>query len=210
MIGILDYGAGNLTSVRLAFGRIGAEARLVTSPEEAIGCDRLVFPGVGSAKSAMDGLVERGFDRLVKEAVGKGLPVLAICVGMQLLLEHDTEDGGVDGLAIIRGRVQRFDFPPEQRVKVPHIGWNAVRFAKPHPVLQGISDGTAFYFVHSYYASPAVPDAIAGITEYAGLEYASALASASVFATQFHPERSGTAGLKLLKNFTEWDGKPCC
>ena len=210
MIGILDYGAGNLTSVRLAFGRIGAEARLVVHPEEAAECDHLVFPGVGSAKSAMDGLVERGFDQLIRETVGKGLPVLAICVGMQLLLEYDTEDGGVSGLGLFRGRVQRFDFPAEQRVKVPHIGWNTVRFPKQHPVLKGIADNTAFYFVHSYYACPVNPAESAGVTEYAGLEFASALATASVFATQFHPERSGASGLKLLKNFTEWDGKPCC
>ncbi|MBR0458350.1 MAG: imidazole glycerol phosphate synthase subunit HisH [Victivallales bacterium] len=210
MIAILDYGAGNLTSVRLAFERLGAGAQVVTKAEEASRADRLIFPGVGSAKSGMEGLCGRGFDRVLREAFAAGKPILAICLGMQMLLERSEEDGGVAGLGLVPGSVVEFAFPAEERVKVPHMGWNAVHVPHPHPVFEGIPDNTAFYFVHSFYAAPTNPQDTAGETEYAGKHFTSAVARGSLIGTQFHPERSGAAGLALLKNFLAWDGKSCC
>ena len=155
MIGILDYGAGNLTSVRLAFGRLGVEASLVRDASEwQSGMTHLVFPGVGSAASGMAGVRERGFDALMRDWLSRGLPALAICLGEQLIFGSSEEDGGVSGLGLVSGRVVPFSFPAESHVKVPHMGWNGVSFPMAHPVLAGLADGEAFYFVHSYYAAP--------------------------------------------------------
>jgi glutamine amidotransferase len=209
MIAILDYGAGNLTSVRLAFERIGGQAEVVTSASRAEKADKIIFPGVGSAASGMAGFCGRGFDRVLRQAVADGKPVLVICLGMQMLFEKSAEDGGVEGLGILPGTVEVFSFPPGQRVKIPHMGWNGVDFTPGHPMLNGINPGEAFYFVHSYYVRPGKPDTTLGRTEYAGFNFTAAAGRGNLFATQFHPERSGTAGLRLLKNFLEWDGTLC-
>lgn len=206
MLVILDYGAGNLTSVRLAFERLGVEAVVASEASAAAGAARLVFPGVGSAGSGMAGVRQRGFDRLLREAHATGTPILGICLGMQLLLEESAEDGGQAGVGLLSGRVVEFAFPAAARVKIPQMGWNAVRQRQRHPLWSGIADDEAFYFVHSYYACPADLAVTAGETEYGGLEFASALASGSLFAVQFHPERSGEAGLRLLRNFVDWSG----
>lgn len=206
MIGILDYGAGNLTSVRLAFERLGADAIVAAAAEDARDCDKIVFPGVGSAGSGMEGFTSRGFDKLLKLKVKQGCPILAICLGMQMLFERSAEDDGVEGLGIFKGEVIPFQFPGENRVKIPHMGWNGVSFPRQHPLFEGIRNGEAFYFVHSYFASPACQQDVAGQTEYAGFQFTSAVAKGSVLATQFHPERSGAAGLKLLRNFIQWEG----
>ncbi len=210
MIAILDYGAGNLTSVRLAFERIGGHAEVVTDAAQAADADKIIFPGVGSAASGLKGFCGRGFDRVLRQAVADGKPVLVICLGMQMLFEKSAEDDGVDALSLLPGTVEPFEFPPEQRVKIPHMGWNGVEFAPGHPLLDGIKSGEAFYFVHSYYVKPGTPDTTIGRTEYAGFEFTSIAGRGSLFATQFHPERSGQAGLRILKNFLDWDGKSCC
>ena len=208
MIAILDYGAGNLTSVRLAFQRLGAEAQVVREAAAMpSGVTHVVFPGVGSAQSGMEGVCARGFDALLKEAVADGTPVLAICLGEQLVFDSSEEDGGVSGLGLVPGRVVKFGFPAEAHVKVPHMGWNGVAFPQPHPVLDGLPSGEAFYFVHSYYAQAARAEDVVGQTEYAGRVFTSMVARGSLFASQCHPERSGEAGLRLLRNFVAWDGR---
>lgn len=205
MVTILDYGAGNLTSVRLAFERLGETPRLISRADEWQG-GRLVFPGVGSAKSGMAGLRARGFDALLRRAAAEGTPILGICLGMQLLLEGSEEDGGVEGLGLIPGRCVRFDPARDPAAKIPHMGWNTLSQA-PHPLWAGIPEGSAFYFVHAYFARPAQPADAAGWTDFCGERFASALRRGSLFATQFHPERSGEAGARLLRNFLSWEGR---
>lgn len=206
MITILDYGAGNLTSVRLAFERIGAETMTVSNADAAPAEGAIVFPGVGSARSGMSAVRERGFDELLKRAFAQGRPLLGICLGMQLLFEHSAEDGGVDGIGLLPGTVERFSFPDQPGLKIPEMGWNAVNFSEPrHPLFAGLASGTPFYFVHSYYCRAAA--AIQGTTEYGGLDFCSAAGTGSLFATQFHPERSGAAGMTLLSNFVRWEGR---
>ncbi|MFA6930729.1 MAG: imidazole glycerol phosphate synthase subunit HisH [Lentisphaeria bacterium] len=210
MLAILDYGAGNLTSVRLAFERLGAAVVVAETAAEADRADRLVFPGVGSAASGMQGIRARGFDGLLRRAATQQRPILGICLGMQLLLDRSAEDGDQEALGLIPGQVVPFQFPAQQRIKIPQMGWNSVCFTSPHPVWQGLDSGEAFYFVHSYYAVPAQAGLTCGQSDYAGLEFTSAVALSSIFATQFHPERSGDCGLQLLKNFLNWDGILAC
>ncbi len=207
MVTILDYGAGNLTSVRLAFERCGVTPHIIASAEEYRG-GRILFPGVGSAGSGMAGVKARGFDRLLRDAVQVGTPVLGICLGMQLLLDASEEDGDVAGLGLIKGRVVAFDQNKDPMAKVPHMGWNTVCI-KGHPLLTGIAQDAAFYFVHSYFVQPQHEDDILGTTDYCGEAFASIIGHGSLVATQFHPERSGAAGAQLLRNFLTWEGTPC-
>ena len=204
MIAILDYDAGNLTSVKLAVEHVGAECRVTRDPEEVYRAEKVIFPGVGAAASCMEHLRFSGMDKAIAAACAGGKPLLAICVGMQLLFAESEEDGGVGCLGILPGRVWRFAFPPEPRVKVPHMGWNAVDFVRPHPVWDGIPAGSEFYFVHSYYVEAAEDADVLGRSEYAGAVFTSAAARGNFAACQFHPEKSGEAGLRLLKNFAEW------
>ena len=210
MIAILDYGAGNLTSVRLAFQYIGANAVVTSDSGIADSADKIVFPGVGSAGSGMAGLRNSGLDRALLDACRKGKPVLSICLGMQMLLGCSEEDGGVAGLGLIPGSVRLFRFPSDRRVKIPHMGWNTLHQEIRHPLFRGIPEGEAFYFVHSYYALPEKTEDCIGTTEYSDFRFASVIGRKNLFATQFHPERSGEAGLQLLKNFAGWDGEVCC
>ena len=192
MIAILDYGAGNLTSVRLAFAAVGADATVTSDPAVAAKADKVVFPGVGAAKRAMENLRRLGLDRAVRDAVSADKPFLGICLGMQILFERSEEDGGVDCLGILPGRVRRF--PAVPGVKVPEIGWNQVAAAgEPN-----LADGE-FYFVHSYYAEKG-PYTV-GVTEYAGVSFTSAVRRGRLVAYQFHPEKSGRLGLALLREF---------
>ena len=203
MVTILDYGAGNLTSVCLAFERLGETPRLIARGDEWQG-GRVVFPGVGSARSGMEGVCARGFDDVLRRAAAHGVPVLGICLGMQLLLESSEEDGGVAGLGLVPGRCVRFDPARDPMAKIPHMGWNTVRQVPPaHPLFAGVPDEAAFYFVHSYHAAPGTP-AAAGLTDYCGLAFPSVLAQGTLFATQFHPERSGETGARILRNFLAW------
>lgn len=205
MIAIVDYRAGNLTSVRLALAGLGVPAIIATSPEEVLQAERVVFPGVGAAGAAMRTLEERGLGAALREAVARGTPFLGICLGMQILFERSEEDGGTAALAVLRGRVARFQ-PGTSGDKVPHMGWNQVRFRRTHPVFAGIEDESEFYFVHSYYPAPAVPDDVLATTGYAGVTFASVVARDNLVATQFHPEKSGRLGLRVLENFCRWDG----
>ena len=184
MIAIVDYRAGNLTSVKLAFAAIGVEARATSDPAVVAAAERVVFPGVGAAKSAMDNLRSLGLESAVREAA-RTKPFLGICLGMQILFESTEEDGGVPLLGIFPGKVRRF--PDVPGCKVPQIGWN------------NVDGGKYYYFVHSYYAEKG--PWTAGTTEYAGVEFTSIARSGALLACQFHPEKSGRAGLELLKGF---------
>ena len=198
MTAIIDYKAGNLTSVKLAFAALGAEAVVTSDPKVIAAADRVVFPGVGAAKSAMENLRALGLVEAVKE-VAATKPFLGICLGMQILFDHSEEDGGVDCLGIISGNVRRF--PTVPGFKVPEIGWNGVEGNGEWGTGNGEREtGTKeFYFVHSYYAE-VVPET-AGVTEYAGVKFTAMVKKGRLWACQFHPEKSGRIGLELLK---EW------
>jgi imidazole glycerol-phosphate synthase subunit HisH len=193
---ILDGGHGNLASVANAFTAIGACPVITRNPEEIRSASRLVFPGQGAAPPAMQSLIESGLDTAFVEAVNAGVPTLGICLGMQLALEQSLE-GPVRCLGLVRGRSVRFE-KGMTNLKVPQIGWNALRHG-PDPLFEGIGQESYFYFVHSYYCEPEPSTAI-GWTEF-GIEYCSVLRSGNFWATQFHPEKSGTVGLQLLSNF---------
>ena len=197
-VAIIDYGVGNLRSVEKAFHAGGVEA--VVSADESVlrSAERLVLPGVGAFRACMEALAERGFDRLVRERVAEGAPLLGVCVGMQLLFEESEEFGTTRGLGFLRGRVRRF---PEG-LRVPQVGWNQVGWKGAHALSGGISDGTFFYFVHSFFCSVDDEASVVGETEY-GLTYPSVVARGNVCGVQFHPEKSQAAGLRLLKNFAE-------
>ncbi len=206
MIAIIDYKAGNLASVRLAFEHLGIPARITQAPAEILKADRVVFPGVGSAGAARRNLDALGLSGVLQTVAEGGTPFLGICLGMQILFDALEEDGGVRGLGLIPGGVRRFA-AADPRDKVPQIGWNAVAFTRPHPVFAGIADGSEFYFVHSYYPAPDRAGDILGETDYAGIRFASAAGRGSLVATQFHPEKSGRIGLRVLENFSRWNGK---
>jgi len=196
MTAIIDYGAGNLTSVRNAFAALGAETVVTRDAKVIERADRVIFPGVGAAKSAMDNLTSLKLDDVVRTAAGSGRPFLGICLGMQILFSHSEEDGGVDTLGIFSGNVRRF--PDVAGFKVPEIGWNQVEVGSRSEEL-GMKDGTEFYFVHSYYAE--ICSQTIGITEYAGVRFTSMVRKGKLWACQFHPEKSGRIGLDLLD---EW------
>jgi glutamine amidotransferase len=197
-VAIIDYGVGNLRSVEKAFGAGGVDA--VVSADERVlrEAEKLVLPGVGAFRACMEALAERGFDRLVRERVGAGTPLLGVCVGMQMLFDESEEFGVTRGLGFLRGRVRRF---PEG-LHVPQVGWNQVAWRRRHALAEGIGTGEFFYFVHSYFCDEPSDDVVVGETEY-GLSYASVVARANVCGVQFHPEKSQAAGLRLLKNFAE-------
>ncbi len=203
MIAIVDYKAGNLTSVQLAFRALGRDATVTSDPQAILAAARVVFPGVGAAGSAMRNLADLGLVPVLKEVASRGTPFLGICLGTQILLDFSEEDGGTPTLGLLPGRVPRFQ-PADPWDKVPQIGWNQVRAARPHPLLCGIEDGSEFYFVHSFYPAPSDPALAIGLTDYAGVTFASMLGRGNMAATQFHPEKSGRIGLRLLDNFTRW------
>lgn len=205
---IVDYNAGNLGSVQRACRQVGMEAEITASPEAVVAADRVIFPGVGAATSAVDTLRERGLDEALVQFYESGKPLLGICLGSQIVMEH-TEEGDKDCLGLIKGVVRRFalagDESANNRLKVPHMGWNEVDIVQPHPLFKSISSGDEFYFVHSYYACPAHENEIYGITDY-GTNFCSALGKDNLFATQFHMEKSGKFGLSILAEFATWDG----
>jgi len=197
-IAIIDYGIGNLRSVEKAFTTQGIDAVVTDDPQILNRADKLVLPGVGAFAACMNGLRRHGFDQLVIEAAAAGTPILGLCVG-QMMFEEGHEFGVHRGLGLMPGRVIRF---PEG-LHVPHIGWNQVHLRRPdHPVLRHLPDNSFFYFVHSYYVEPADPACIIGETEY-GIRYASICGQGSVLGVQFHPEKSQTTGLNLLRHFAE-------
>jgi glutamine amidotransferase len=207
-VAVVDYGMGNLRSVAKAIEHVAPEQQvLVTSDSaEIAAADRVVVPGQGAMPDCMRELGQRGLrDAVVRAAAEK--PFLGICVGLQMLFGRAAE-GNVMGLGILPGRVPRFPAAAMigaggDRLKVPHMGWNEVNQAAPHPLWSGIADGARFYFVHSYYVEPEGPELIAGSTRY-GIPFTSAIARANIFAVQFHPEKSAQAGLQLLDNFMRW------
>lgn len=196
MTAIVDYRAGNLTSVKLAFNALGAETVISSDPDVIRSAERVVFPGVGAAASAMSSLRELGLTEAVRDAASSGRPFIGICLGMQILFDHSEEDGGVNLLGVLPGKVRRF--PDVAGFKVPEIGWNDVQTDGAE---RFIRSGDEFYFVHSYYAE--LNPFTVGRTSYAGVEFTSAVRKGSLFATQFHPEKSGRVGLALLKAFLE-------
>lgn len=204
MLTILDYDMGNLRSVQKAFERVGHEAVVTSDPTVAAGADKLVLPGVGAFRDAIAALEDRRLVEPIKQSIASGKPFLGICLGLQLLFETSYEDGEHQGLGILPGRVVRFELPREY--KVPHMGWNQLTFnasaAERPPLFAGIDNGEHFYFVHSYYVEPADAADVATLTDY-GPPFCSSVRRGNVFATQFHPEKSQSAGLRLLKNFAE-------
>lgn len=207
MIAIIDYRAGNLTSVRRALQFLGRRAVITHSPEEVAQAERIIFPGVGAAGKAMADLRQLGLNKVLLDSQAEGKPILGICLGTQIIMEWSDENQTAC-LGMIKGRVTRF---PEEmadnglRLKVPHMGWNTVEFRRNHPVFEGIDPQSEFYFVHSYYPVPTNPEDILGETSY-GIRFSSVLCRGNLVAVQFHPEKSGRAGLSILSNFSEWNG----
>jgi len=208
---VIDYGMGNLHSVASALEHVGATDVVVSHDSAEISAaDRVVFTGVGGIRDCMEAIRRLGCDDLLDAVINcERKPVLAICVGMQALMARSEENQGVACLGIIPGQVKYFGDHHRseggERLKVPHMGWNSVEPTDSHPLWDGIAPGTRFYFVHSYHVVPDDADVVSGVFDY-GLSGCAALARDNLFATQFHPEKSHTAGLALLKNFLRWDG----
>ncbi len=200
---IVDYDAGNLRSVQRACREVGLTAEISADPERLRRAQRVIFPGVGAAGSAMKSLRARGLDRALVDVIGAGTPVLGICLGLQISLES-SEENDTTTLGIIPGRVRRFAFDRPE-LKIPHMGWNEVRVVKPHPLLDGVSPGDEFYFVHGYYPEPSSRDDVYAVTDYE-IEFACALGRGNFFGMQCHPEKSGRVGLGILERFASWDG----
>jgi glutamine amidotransferase len=205
---IVDYDAGNVRSVQRACQHVGMDAQISADPDQVSRADKLIFPGVGSAVSAVDTLRDRGLDEAIKSFYLTGKPLLGICLGLQIVLEH-TEEGDKDCLGLIAGACERFEFT-DRSVKVPHIGWNELNMTGDHPMLGKVREGDEFYFVHSYYAKPLHEKNVLGTTEYGDTRFCSVIAKDNLFATQFHLEKSGELGLRLLSSFADWDGQSSC
>ncbi len=200
MIAIIDYGMGNLRSVQKALQRLGAEARFVQRPDEIAAADRLILPGVGAFADAMANLRRADLVEPIIDFIATGRPFLGICLGLQLLFDVSEEDGEHEGLKVFSGRAVRFE-PTDRTLKVPHMGWNALRFVQHDcPLFGGLEDECHVYFVHSYFARPADRSVVAAETDYDG-RFCAVVRRDNVQATQFHPEKSQRVGLKMLANF---------
>ena len=207
---VIDYGMGNLHSVASALRQVGARQVLVSGDRQQIrSADRVIFPGVGAMRDCMAEIKRLGCAELLPELLSRGCPVLAICIGLQALLSRTEENTGVECLDLVPGEVRFLGDPLQdrqgQRLKVPHMGWNQVWQQRPHPMWSGIEQGSRFYFVHSYYVHARQRELVIGSTEY-GVDIDAALCRDNLFAVQFHPEKSHTAGLQLLRNFLSWPG----
>lgn len=206
MIAILDYRAGNLTSVKRALDYLGHRSFITSRPEDLLRSDRVIFPGVGAAGKAMETLRAEGLDEALREFFLSGRPLLGICLGVQIIFDESEEDGA-KCLGLLPGSVVRFPQPlldeEGNRLKVPHMGWNRVKVMRDHPLFRGIDPRHEFYFVHSYYPMPSDPEAVIGLTDY-GIDFPSAIARDNLWAVQFHPEKSGRPGLRMLENFCRW------
>ena len=209
-VAVIDYGMGNLHSIAKALQHASPEVdvRVVSDKQSILAADRVVFPGVGAIRDCMHALQTTGLTEVIAE-VAETKPLLGVCLGMQALLSKSEENGGTDCLNLIPGQVIHFakDLQDSegQRLKIPHMGWNKVQ-QHEHPLWQDIAQGSRFYFVHSYFAQPDESSAIAATTDYPEA-FTCAIAKDNVFAVQFHPEKSQTVGLQLLKNFLHWDGQ---
>lgn len=202
MIAIIDYGAGNLSSVKKALDYLGAESEITQDGDKILSSSHIILPGVGSFADAMASMEERGLVEVVKEAA-ETKRFLGICLGLQLLFESSEESPGVKGLGILPGKI--VTIPKSNGLKVPHMGWNSVSLKQKDGIFSGIDDECYFYFVHSYYLKGAGEDTVAAVTQY-GTEIECAVQRGKLAAVQFHPEKSSSAGLKLLKNFVESEG----
>ncbi len=200
LLAVVDYDAGNLRSVERALAHVGVDATVSADWADLARADGVILPGVGAASDTMAKLGARGLTEPLREYVASGRPFLGVCMGLQALLDHSDEGGGQECLGLLPGNVRHFGF---EHLKVPHMGWNRVHWLREHRIAEGIASGAYFYFVHSFYPAPDDPDLALGETTY-GLTFPSVLARGNVVATQFHPEKSGAAGLALYANFAEW------
>ena len=203
MITIVDYNAGNIRSVLRACAEVGAEAKITSDPKAVSKAEKVIFPGVGAAPSAMEYLTKNGLDIALKYVFKEGVPLLGICLGAQIILK-ESEEGPQKCLGLVPGRTVRFKLQ-DKSLKIPHMGWNEVKPVKPHPLLAGIKPGDEFYFVHSYYPQPANTENVYAVTDYGG-DFCCALGYKNLFAMQFHPEKSGRLGMEMLERFVKWEG----
>lgn len=196
VVGIIDYGAGNLRSISKACEHLKTKVKITSKPKDLEDVDAIILPGVGNFGDSMKSL--RKFRKTLASRIEEGIPFLGLCLGVQVLFEESEESPGVKGLGLLAGECVRL---PEKKVKIPHMGWNTVENVRDAPILKGVKSGSFFYFVHSYYAIPEDRKIIAGETDY-GVKFPSVIAAKeNVYATQFHPEKSGEAGLRILENF---------
>jgi glutamine amidotransferase len=205
MIAIVDYGMGNLRSVENALNRVGQEVRVTSDPAVIKDAGGMILPGVGAFRDCMRNLESQKLVHPVLDFIASGRPFFGICLGLQLLFEESLEFGRYEGLGVIKGKVIKFtgeDFEGEDKLKVPHMGWNSVGWKTSSPPFSAVSNGEYFYFVHSYYVVPEDDSDIAGVTDY-GIEFVSAIKRENISATQFHPEKSQSVGLSILKDFGE-------
>ena len=201
---IVDYDAGNLRSVARALAHVGASAEVSADPSDLDRADGVVLPGVGAAADTMYNLRQRGLVQPLHEYIDSGRPFLGVCMGLQALFDTSEEGGGQECLGVLPGTVRHFKLPG---LKIPHMGWNTVNWTRPHPVTEGIPDGSYFYFVHSFYPDPSESDVALGETTY-GVTFPSIVARDNVVATQFHPEKSSDDGLAIYANFARWVEDP--
>jgi glutamine amidotransferase len=206
MIGIIDYNAGNLTSVKRALDYLNIPSIISSDPEKIKSCERIIFPGVGNAASAVVALRLRGLDKVLKDAFGRGIPILGICLGAQIILSY-SEEGDTGCLGIIEGECRRL-IVVDRTLKIPHMGWNEIDIVKQHYILKDTVTKSQFYFVHSFFPQPRDGARVYATCEY-GEAFPCAIGLKNIFATQFHLEKSGSAGLAMLKNFSTWDGASC-
>ena len=205
MIGIIDYGAGNLASVRNAFVHLGCDVTVCQTHAELDACDRIILPGVGSFRMAMEQLNKLGWTEALKEHANIGKPFLGICLGMQLLFDKGEEYGPTSGIGLLQGKVSLLT--PCAPCRVPHVGWNSLINPLPHPLLAGIKPQIDFYFVHSYHCIPDDVGQVIATCDYGG-EFVAVVGSDNVVGMQFHPEKSQPAGMRILENFVNWN--PVC
>ena len=198
-VALVDTDIANLGSVRRVVGELGGEAVVARDPEALEGAERIILPGVGSFVAGMQSLARTGFDQALKERAAQGVPLLGICLGMQLLGDYGEEAGGAPGLGLIGGRIEHFQ-SIGCRERVPHMGWNSVTMARQAPLIRGIGDGTDFYFVHSFVFNAEDVDQVIGWSEY-GAKFAAIISAGNVHGAQFHPEKSSRAGFRLIENF---------
>lgn len=200
MVVVVDYGMGNLRSVQKGFEKVGAVAIISRDPDQIRKADKLVLPGVGAFAKCMENLLNLDLTAPILDFIATGRPFLGICLGLQLLFDESEEFGSNEGLKVIPGKVKAFK--KDMGLKIPHMGWNSVNFTYEHPVFKGIQDGDYFYFVHSYYVDPESRDFTIAESEY-GIKFVCAVVMDNVVATQFHPEKSQSLGLKILENFSK-------
>ena len=202
MIGIIDYGAGNISSVKNAFERVGEDAEPFSDPDNTENYSHLVLPGVGSFRMAMEQLNSAGWTKKIQQYAQSGRPLLGICLGMQLLFDEGDEDGPSKGLGLISGNVKIMN--PDKPLKIPHVGWNRLYAMQDHPVMEGIKDYIDFYFVHSFEFYVHSKEEVIATTNH-GKNIVSCIAKNNILGLQFHPEKSQIPGLKIIRNFIDWD-----